>query len=160
MKTQEQIRKAGTVGMAAALALFILSSPAQAGGNRAAVQVSATVLPSIHQTLVAQQHRLEITPEDVRKGYVDVPAATVLSVETTNLDGYFLTFVLDQSVASEAWVTNEGRTTIVSGGIGMRHEDFPGIRGEMKELSIRLILTPGVQAGTYLWPLDITATLS
>ena len=86
------------------VAIFSMISTADAAGKKAAIQVSATVLPGISQTVVHQAGTFKVTQENVESGYVDVPTATVLKIKTNSPDGYFLTFELNSDEAREVWV--------------------------------------------------------
>ena len=58
-----------------AAAALLAPPPAQADGSRSAmVRVAATILSYVKVTGLANPASLEITPEDVARGYVDVEA--------------------------------------------------------------------------------------
>lgn len=139
--------------------ILIMGSNSFAGSNKAAIKVSATVQARISQILVRQEKVLSITNEQVAKGYLDIPAATLIQVKTNDQNGYMLSFEVNGEMVKEVWVIDSKRTTILSGGGGFVHQDYPGPSGEVKEISYRFFLTPGTQPGVYAWPLSLTASL-
>lgn len=152
------IRKTLAIGMAIA-GILIVSSNGFAGSSKATLKVSATVQARISQTLVRQESVLSVTKEQIAKGYLDVPAATLINVKTNDRNGYMLSFEVNAEIVKEVWVIDSNRTTVLSGGGGFVHQAYPGPAGEIKELSYRLYLAPGTQPGLYAWPLSLTASL-
>lgn len=139
--------------------ILVMGSNGLAGSNKAAIKVSATVQARISQTLVRQEKVLSITNEQIAKGYLDIPAATFIQVKTNDPNGYMLSFEMTSEIVKEAWVIDNKRTTILSGGGGFVHQAYPGPSGEVKELSYRFFLVPGTQPGLYAWPLNMNASL-
>lgn len=156
MKQMEMRRLA--VGAMVIAGIFIMTSNGLAGSNNASVKVSAYVQPRISQTLVRQEKVLQVTEEEAKKGYVDLPAATLLQVKSNDRNGYMLSFDVNGEIVKEVWVIDSNRTTSLSGG-GFVHQAYPGPSGETKELSYRFFLAPGTQAGLYAWPVSVAASL-
>ena len=147
------------VGAMVIAGIFTMTSSGVASSNNNSVRVTANVQARISQTLVRQEKVLKITEEEIKRGYVDLPAATLLQVKSNDRNGYMLSFEVNGDFIKEAWVIDSNRTTSLSGGGGFVHQAYPGPSGETKELSYRLFLVPGTQAGLYAWPLSITASL-
>lgn len=127
--------------------------------NRGSIKVSATVLPRIQQALIRQEKVLKVTEEELEKGYIDLPSATLIQVKSNDRNGYMLSFEMNADLIKEAWIIDKNRTTILSGGGGFVHQAYPGPSGEMKEIGYRFFLTPGTQPGVYAWPIGIAASL-
>lgn len=156
---KQRARQAVVVGAIMIVGILSLTSKSFAGSSKAAITVSATVQASISQTLVSQEKALLVTQENVVKGYLDVPAATVLQVKTNDPRGYLLSVEVNQEVAREVWIMDNDRTTVVSGGIGLIHQPYPGPFGKVKEISYRIFLASNTKPGFYAWPLNVTASL-
>jgi len=139
------------------LGLLFFSAPAFAGDS-GVVNVSARVLGRLSQTFVQQQATLNLNPEDIAKGYIDVPAATVMTVNTNAREGYFL-HVGMQNLIREVVVTVNGRSVEVSNGGGMVRQPGSNLKQKTLQISYRLYLTDGIVAGTYAWPVSISASL-
>jgi hypothetical protein len=159
MQMRETGRKIALGGMAAILLLFSISSKGFAGDRKASIMVSASVMDRVTQTVVRQAGSFTVTTESLKRGYVDVQAATVLQVQSNNPKGYLLSFEVDQEKAKEVWVMDSRRTTIISGPVGLVHQPYPGTAGEVKEISYRIFLTPEMKPGLHPWPLSVTASL-
>ena len=54
--------------------------------------VSATVLPYLRLQVLKQNSTLDVTPEDVARGYIDVAAATDLMARTNDRNGFSRTY--------------------------------------------------------------------
>ena len=158
METKGMIKKAVMAGMIGAIGWMSIASVAYAG-NKTSVQVTATVQPMISQTFVQQESALVVTQENVKNGYVDVPAATVLQVRTNSRDGYFLTFELNGQIANEVWIMDGHKTTVLTGEIGAVHQSSSGHSTQVKKVSYRFLLNPDTQPGIYTWPVHVTASL-
>ena len=59
-----------------------------AAETRAAFTVSVSVLAVARMEIIEQAPTLRITAEDIRRGFVDMPDATLLSITCNNPEGY------------------------------------------------------------------------
>jgi hypothetical protein len=158
MEMKGMIKKAVMAGVIGTIGLVSMASVVDAG-NKASVQVTATVQPMISQIFVQQENALVITRENVKNGYVDVPAATVLQVRTNSRNGYYLTFELNGQIADEVWIMDGNKTTVLTGGIGSVHQSSKGFSTHVKKVSYRFLLHPDTQPGLYAWPINVGASL-
>ena len=143
-----------------ALAFLLVFIPNSfASGNSSTIRISANVLPKISQTIIRQAQILQITPEHISRGYMDIPTATVIRVKTNNTGGYHLNFEVMSDQVQEVWVIDNNRTTILSNGISIVRQADPGSAGEEKQLSYRFYLNPQTVPGTYAWPVSVNASL-
>ena len=70
----------------AAVLLLVLAFDALAGGSRSAVlAIVVTVRPSATFRLESRRLEVAVSEEDIARGYVDVPASSVLSVDVGRL---------------------------------------------------------------------------
>jgi hypothetical protein len=158
MELKGLVAKMMVAGMVGSLGFFSFNSDSYAGGTQATIQVTATVLPRISQTLVRQAGFFQITKENAKEGYVDVPAATVLQVKTNSRNGYFLTFEFNPETATEVWVMDGQKTTVLSTGMSMIPQAIQAL-SDTKEISYRLFIHPDTQPGQYAWPVNVFASL-
>jgi hypothetical protein len=147
------------VALAAAFALCAGVKIAHAASvGSSTMKVTANVLPYLRLQVLKQVSTLNVTPEDIARGYIDVPAATDLMAKTNDRNGFSLSFDARSNVFRKAQVTG------LAGGLelgpegGMAHQPFTGNRMLMR-LSYRFFLAPGVAPGSYPWPLQISSTV-
>jgi hypothetical protein len=144
---------AHTVGARNALA----DRPAP-GPGAARIQVTATVRPRASLTVLHQEKVLNVTPEDVFRGYVDVPAAFRVEVRENSPRGYLLFF--EESGVPELPVERvsvRGLGTEIEIGPGGGFVSRPHARGPVSvELSFRFSLSRYARPGTYPWPLSVS----
>jgi hypothetical protein len=145
--------------LAAAFALCAGPETARAASvGSSTMKVTANVLPYLRLQVLKQVSTLNVTPEDIARGYVDVPAATDLMAKTNDRNGFSLSFDARSNVFRKAQVTG------LVGGLelgpegGMAHQPFTGNRMLMR-LSYRFFLAPEVAPGSYPWPLQISSTV-
>jgi hypothetical protein len=149
------------VGLALAAAFAPCAGPRTAHAasvGSSTMKVTANVLPYLRLQVLKQVSTLNVTPEDVARGYVDVPAATDLVAKTNDRNGFSLSFNARSNVFRRAQVTG------LAGGVelgregGMAHQPFTGHQMLMR-LSYRFFLAPEVAPGSYPWPLQISSTV-
>lgn len=132
-----------------------LTNNAFAGSVRAIMTVSANVLAVAKKTVIHQTPVVNVTDEDLARGYVEVPKATVVEVKTNSRNGYLLSFENSGASFGEVWVIEGERVTVITGNGGFVNEAnrSNGVMTEMKELGYRMYLAEGAKAGSYAWPL-------
>jgi hypothetical protein len=134
----------------------IAASAAYAGS--AEIRVTATVKRVLHVTMDQQASTVRITPADVERGYVDVPAGTVYRVKTNDPRGYLLHFQYAGGPFGAISVSDGERRVELAGMSGLVQETYSGgPAGERRELGYRLFLSPEARPGTYPWPLLLEA---
>lgn len=151
------------VGVALAAAFALCGSPkparaASAGFGSSTMKVSANVLPYLRLQVLKQAPTLDVTPEDVARGYIDVPAATDLMARTNDRNGFSLSFDARSNVFRKAQVTGLVNGLEIGPDGGLVHQPFTGSQMLMR-LSYRFFLAPEVGAGSYPWPLQISSTV-
>lgn len=142
-----------------ALAFFLVFIPNSfAGGNSNTIRISANILPKLSSTIIRQAQIFSISPENVSRGYMEIPVATVIRVKTNSTAGYHLNFEVVSDQVQEVWVIDNHRTTILSNGVSIVRQADPGSAGEEKQLSYRFYLNPKTLPGTYSWPVSVNAS--
>ena len=123
------------------------------------IQISARVLPSTTITVLSQVPELVVKAADIKREYIEVPAATRIRVKSNNPAGYLLAFeptgAID-SVFSSVSVLIAGREVQLSpNGTGWIPQ--PYIQGGViQDITYRFALSKNAQPGTYNWPFMIS----
>ena len=143
----------------AILALILLASaaPAPAVAATAQLRVGATILPRATLGAVLQIAAVTVTARDVERGFVEVASA--------------IQFELTSNTSSQLEVAGSGdwfRAVRVTGlpepalelrSMARAIAQLPAfITRYAADLSFRFDLAPGVQPGTYAWPLALSVT--
>lgn len=119
------------------------------------LSVSAVVLKKVWLRTEAVPAALVLSAADVSRGFVEVPAPTVLALRNNSEDGFVVRFTLDPLVASSAQVSGLSQpVTFGSEGAVLTQ---PGLhRAERRfELRWRLQLAQGLTPGQHPWPVQI-----
>lgn len=152
-----------TAALVAVLSIGAIAAPqASAAETRHAagtMQVSAMVLPFARVQPTQQVSSLRITPQDVARGYVDVPSASVLEVKTNSRHGVILRFDNMAEFVKSIKISGLGGDIELgaSGGdVVERHSGYE-VAGRALMLGYRFRLDPNAQPGTYAWPLMVSA---
>jgi hypothetical protein len=148
------------VALAAAFALSGSPKPARAasGVGSSSMKVTANVLPYLRLQVLKQAPTLNVTPDDIVRGYIDVPAATDLMAKTNDRNGFSLSFDARSNVFRKAQVTGLATGLELGPEGGLVHQPFTGNQMLMR-LSYRFFLAPEVAPGSYPWPLQISSTV-
>lgn len=148
-----------TIEILSALIIFGTLSGLSFAGSSAKIMVTATVVARVTQSVIHQETTINITQEDIQRGFVEVPSATILQVKTNARNGYGLFFEGNSEIFQEISVIDKGRTTIVSPNGAFVHQPHPKSNLEIKELSYKLQLKENIQPGLYSWPFRVRASL-
>lgn len=119
------------------------------------IVVGARVAPHVRWEVRDEPVRLEITPADIARGFIEVPVAR-LQVQTNDEAGFIVaTAVSGDQFASGALMGLDEPIAIGAGG-GFLHLPFRGTSVMDAELRWRLPLSERSKAGSYPWPLRVT----
>lgn len=126
-----------------------------AGDAKAFMPVSATVLAYSRVSLLHTPDTLVITPNDVRRGFVEVDDAAALSIRSNNPRGHVLTLAATSSVLDGMEVrSHQGVSHFGPQGgamvVPLADETRP------LEFSVRFVLNAQARPGVYAWPLNVT----
>jgi len=146
------------VAVAVLLALSIPRAAAAPGAAYGAIALSATVLPYHRVEVVRQVATLNVTPADIARGYVDVPAATSLRAQTNARQGFRINFDPRSDWFDHATISGIGGSVDIGPGGGAAHHAYAG-RDTSLELSYRFYIAPGFAPGSYPWPLQISSSV-
>lgn len=130
-------------------------TPAEASQSSAqTLNVSVRILPVVRVKMLNQPSTIEITERDVQRGYVDLDAASTMQVLSNTLwnvsfhtHGDFVRSARVRGLSGEITVGPDGGSQ--AGLLATR-------KAATFELSYRIDLAPGTQAGTYPWPIVVS----
>ena len=140
------------------LAITAMSAPLYAGSSTGQMNVSVQVIARTILTVDAQPSEINVTADDIARGYVDVPQAVAFRVRSNSRDGYTLTFQPVSFPFSSAMVRWEAQTARVEGGDWLASMSHPYQQGgSAGSLAVRLQLSADAEPGSYAWPLQVVA---
>ena len=144
------------VGLRCAWAAAVALAVASASTGAATLVVTAVVLPKASVTLAAAPAVLDITADDVRRGYVDAHAPLPLAMRSTSNRGMRLFIGLRSAHIRQARVEGLGAPMHLpaAGGFAL----LPAARERAVALQFRFYLDPATPPGTYPWPVQLEAS--
>jgi hypothetical protein len=118
------------------------------------IQVTARVLARASLHVLRQPAEIVITDADIKRGYLDINAGSVLEIKNNSRAGVNMTFETRGLSFKEAMVNGLGREVALgpNGGI-ITHKS---IGTSVVALSYRFVFDESSQAGTYAWPLSVS----
>lgn len=126
-----------------------------ASENRASFTVGARVLAQASLSVTAEPADISISPEDLRRGYVEVIDPTHLEIRTNSPAGYAL-LILPQSSWFSAVTVRGAGAEVTIGADGGTIIERGAARHSALELTYRFALADLVAApGRYPWPLHL-----
>ena len=141
-----------------ALAAFLVPAiPARAGMVSASLSVSVVVPARALLSVESQPPGLEITEEDVARGWVEPPPSSV-RVRTNSPNGWLLEFEPLHDPYRSLLVTGLGSTAQVGGAGGWLAQPYTGKTVVTAELRYRIVLSKDARPGVYPWPVALSAT--
>jgi hypothetical protein len=147
-------RRLAIIACAAALIPF----PRDAHGTqaRATTAVSTTVADSVSVRPVYQAEQLVVSPADVRRGYVDVPAGSRYAIRCAKL--CLFEFKATANLFKSVRVTGlEAAAEFGMAGATLVHKPAAHTPTDVA-IHYRFTLPPGFEAGAYRWPLALSVT--
>ena len=132
-------------------------SPALAGSAAAGLQVSVTVQARALLHVESAPAGLLLSAADVQRGYVDLPAASRISVRTNSPTGYLLAFEVAGGPIEAVRVRGLGAETYISSMGGWIARPYTGALTSA-DLSYRLVLSKDARPGEYPWPVTLSAS--
>jgi hypothetical protein len=138
-----------------ALGCTALPGSALAAQQRAQLGVSAVVLPMATLQVNSAPADLQITINDLRRGFVDVVQPTSIVVNSNSAEGIALDLMTLNEMLSLIVVDGVDSAQVLGaeGGTLVRRWQRP--QSLRLNLKFRLLLAPGLTAGRYPWPLRL-----
>ena len=157
LRIQQKLVTAALIAALSMMNLIGAVPEAHAGGSvmSAKITISAQVLEHTSMNLVSQAQELTVTNADIQRGFINIPAASRISVKSNNPAGYLLTFEVMSGplpLFASVQVNVGGREVQLSPSGGW--VPLPYVRGgAVLDVSYRFMLSKHAQPGTYTWPL-------
>jgi hypothetical protein len=101
---------------------------------------------------------LVITPSDILRGYIDIPAAAQIEIQNFNLAGYLIVFKGLCGPFKEVQIEGLDREVIVTPQGGEIAQSYQGRDPLMAKLKYRFILSDKAKPGKYACPLTISVS--
>lgn len=130
--------------------LALLGIPAAAAAEGKEVRVIATVLSYVKITSLVNPPALDVSADDVARGYVDVDGGSSLGVVTNSNGGYLVTATGAAGMIARVQM----RIDNVGGGERVHVPSGPFVNTLIR-VAYRLYLEPGVAAGRHPWPIAL-----
>jgi len=118
------------------------------------IQVTARVLARASMHVLRQPAEIVITDADIRRGYLDVNAGSLVEIKNNSRAGVNMTFETQGLPFKEALVSGFGREVALGPNGGIITHSMIGT--SVVALSYRFVFDGSSQAGTYAWPLNIS----
>jgi len=141
---------------AALITAIAIATPVFAGTSSSTLSVSVQVVARTILTVDSQPSAINITSDDVARGYIDLPQSVLFHVRSNAANGYAMEFQPVSYPFSRADVSwGSTAATIGSDGAWLTEAYQQGTQAG--SLNVRLSLAPGTQPGSYAWPLRFDA---
>lgn len=150
----ERQRRLAAVAVAGVALAGALSAPA-AAGDRARVEIQASVQT---RALIDRQRlpqAVVISAEDVRRGYVDLEQPVEIGIRTNHAAGVLLDLSLNASEVQSVDVREAQGGEVRAFGVFVPQPER-GLRAHTVSLKVRLKLAPGAVPGTIAWPFSVS----
>jgi hypothetical protein len=121
----------------------------------AKITINATVLERTTMTVLKQIPEIVVTNDDIIRGFVDIYAATRISVRSNNPAGYLLAF---ENLSGQSSIFNSITVRVGAKEVQLSQNhgwvSQPYVHGTVTlDVSYHFLLTKDAQPGTYSWPL-------
>ena len=135
---------------------LVAATPIFAASKSASLSVSVEVVARTIMTVDSQPAAVEVTSDDVARGYVDVPQAVAFHVRSNAANGYTVQFQPVSGPFSRAYVSwGNAQATVGADGAWLSEPYQQGTA--TGTFNVRLALAPGTQPGSYAWPVRFDA---
>ena len=139
-------------------ALFIIVPCAFAQRTASAeMRVSAVVVARCLLHVDSAPEFLNVSSEDVARGFVDLAVPLQFTVRTNDPLGYVLEFAMPDGVVRAIEIRGPDFEVTVTGSEGWIVRPFVGSAPFASRLKLRARLTPGTTPGSYPWQLAVSA---
>ncbi len=136
---------------------FDVSNSAYAATKSKPLEITVSVKPHWSISVNYQKQSIHLSEEDVRRGYIDIPNATGLTIKDTSRSGFLLLFEgLSEPFKSVSvrGLPNAGEVIITSKSALIHQQNKKSTIN--LNLSYRFYLSEGAKPGEYSWPITIT----
>lgn len=117
--------------------------------------MTATVLAMAKIERQSLPSELEISAADVRRGFIEVPQPTALTIRSNSPEGYALDLTTVAPIVSSMRVWGFDSELSLGADGGTIIQRWQGARVVNLSLTFTLGLAPGLTAGRYPWPMRV-----
>jgi len=118
--------------------------------------ISAIVVANAKMQIVHQEDQINITKENIDKGYVEIPTAITFSIKTNSPQGFIMDFIPVGSVFESVKMSGiSDLPELNSNGGSVVHRGLIS-KDIVYELSFKFKLKNNILPGKYPWPLQIS----
>ncbi|HEY2463532.1 MAG TPA: hypothetical protein VGI32_05700 [Steroidobacteraceae bacterium] len=141
----------------ARIVLIVAASVTAAGARdvRSDLAVSVIVRPAANLELRSAPTGLDISPADLRRGYIDVMQPTQLTVRSNSPNGYALEVLTVAPLLSSMVVEGLSSDLVLGAEGGTIVQRWQKSQAVNLSLKFRFELAPGLSAGSYPWPVRL-----
>ncbi len=133
--------------------------PVGAGEGIARFTVGAFVQPIARLDVRTALPAIDVSANDIQRGYVDVNNPTQLDVQSNSRDGYVLNVLPVTNLFSQMQVRGlDSRIELGADGGAVVQRWSQNERRRMLSLTYRFVLAQGVQPGSYPFPVQFNIT--
>lgn len=140
--------------------LSMASMSGLAGPADQELQVRATVARHASLQVLAQPASLTLTPDDIARGYVELPAACEVAVQNNSPGGYLVVLSSESPFVQSTLLRGLGADVQwgPAGGTLAQPAAGRGMSRQTLALSYRFVLSPEAHPGSYAWPVRLAVT--
>lgn len=120
------------------------------------IQVTAKVLARASFHVLRQPAEIVVTEADIRRGYLDVHAGSLLEIKNNSRGGVNMQFDIQGLPFREVRVSGLGREVAIGPAGGIITHQMTGT--SVVALSYRFVFDQSSRAGTYAWPFSISVS--
>ena len=142
--------------MVVLIGAFVAASPLAAASKTASLTVSVEVIARTIVTVDSQPASVDVSANDIARGYVELPNSVLFHVRSNASNGYVIQFQPVMGPFSRADVTlGSAQAAVGTDGAWLSQPYQQGTA--TGSFSVRLMLAPGTQPGSYAWPVRFDA---
>lgn len=123
---------------------------------RTQLGVSATVLPIARLQLSSAPTELQLSVEDLRRGFIDVTQPTSIVINSNSAQGIALELLTLNPMLRSMVVEGLDSAQMLGADGGTLVRRWNGPQSLRLSLKFRLLLAPGLAPGRYPWPLRLS----
>jgi hypothetical protein len=135
---------------------FIISlSAVQAKDSLTTMAVSAIVVANAKMQIINKKDQINITQEDINKGFIEIPSGISFSIKTNSQQGFSMDFIPVGSVFDSvkiSGISNLPELTANGGSVVQRGLFSKDI---VYDLNFKFKLSQNITPGKYPWPVQI-----
>ncbi|MBL7049721.1 MAG: hypothetical protein ISR96_09435 [Nitrospira sp.] len=144
--------------IAAVLLIVLSTSNVYSGSASARVRVSVRVLPYINYNVMRSVSALNITNEDLARGYKEIDEGALMSVKTNDPRGFMIALCGQPTENIDSITVRVGHDVIDLPSYGCTELYSPGSENDqVKKIAYKIYLPDTAREGLYPLPITVSA---